>query len=276
MQHIKYINKIKNLNFEDLKDRHLNQKISITKLAKEIGITRLSLTKLFKINNIEIVNFNNQLKFNNKIFDCINEESAYWLGFLYADGNVDSFKNDIELSLKLSDFSHLEKFKNFLKTPKIVKLNYNRCRLIITDKYLKNKLIQLGCYPKKSLNLKFPTIDQFDFKFINHFMRGYFDGDGSIWSKNDKLYFSLLGTKEFLESFLNNIPNLKYKKLYKDKRHLYNTYFISFSGKKANLIFNFIYKDSNIYLDRKFAVYNSNIINYERAKTKNAEMQTSC
>lgn len=42
------------------------------------------------------------------------EEKAYWLGFLYADGAVSKNTNTIELSLKSSDISHLEKYKSSL------------------------------------------------------------------------------------------------------------------------------------------------------------------
>lgn len=42
------------------------------------------------------------------------EEKAYWLGFLYADGNISKDKNVIELSLKESDIEHLKQYRKFL------------------------------------------------------------------------------------------------------------------------------------------------------------------
>lgn len=43
-----------------------------------------------------------------------NEEKAYWLGFLYADGNVSLKEDKIELSLAEKDLNHIKKFKNFI------------------------------------------------------------------------------------------------------------------------------------------------------------------
>lgn len=42
-------------------------------------------------------------------------------------------------------------------------------------------LKQLGCIERKSLILKFPTEEQVPFDLLHHFIRGYFDGDGSIF-----------------------------------------------------------------------------------------------
>ena len=53
---------------------------------------------------------------NENFFDELNEKSAYWLGFLYADGYVSSYENSIGISLKSEDINHLEKFKNFLNS----------------------------------------------------------------------------------------------------------------------------------------------------------------
>lgn len=41
-------------------------------------------------------------------------------------------------------------------------------------------LIKQGCIPNKSLVLTFPNKHQVPENLINHFIRGYFDGDGSI------------------------------------------------------------------------------------------------
>ena len=43
-----------------------------------------------------------------------------------------------------------------------------------------NDLIKQGCVPNKSLILTFPNKHQVPENLINHFIRGYFDGDGSI------------------------------------------------------------------------------------------------
>ena len=73
-------------------------------------------------------------KYNRDFFEVIDTpEKAYWLGFLYADGSVSSKRNDVEISLKGFDIEHLYKFKKFVKSKKLPKLDiqnkYNRCRI---------------------------------------------------------------------------------------------------------------------------------------------------
>lgn len=41
-------------------------------------------------------------------------------------------------------------------------------------------LIKLGCVEHKTFLIKFPTIEQVPFEFLNSFILGYQDGDGSI------------------------------------------------------------------------------------------------
>ena len=50
----------------------------------------------------------------NKFSKISSEESAYWLGFLYADGCM-SEDSRIGVMLKSSDKHHLEKLKDFLE-----------------------------------------------------------------------------------------------------------------------------------------------------------------
>ena len=58
---------------------------------------------------------------------------------------------------------------------------------MVNSPHLINTLISYGCTPKKSLTLKFPDISIFkNMDLIRHFIRGYFDGDGSVFISNEK------------------------------------------------------------------------------------------
>ena len=85
------------------------------------------------------------------------EEKAYWLGFLYADGNVSNHENKIELILAEKDVGHLEKFKRFLNIKN--KICYREAtkayRISFRSEKCKQDLIDKGCIPNKSLILKF-------------------------------------------------------------------------------------------------------------------------
>jgi hypothetical protein len=55
------------------------------------------------------------IEYNRHIFDEIdNEEKAYWLGFIVADGYLNSDRNMLRIKLGNKDKNHLEKFINFL------------------------------------------------------------------------------------------------------------------------------------------------------------------
>ena len=61
-------------------------------------------------------------------------------------------------------------------------------------------LNKLGCKPNKSLILEFPKEEYFTSPdLIRHFIRGYWDGDGSLGIYNNINYASVIGTKAFVE-----------------------------------------------------------------------------
>lgn len=261
--------KYDNINWENLAKEYLETGISLTKMSQKYEIGRWTLTDRFKKLGINIVNKQNELKFDNTVFDSIDdEEKAYWLGFIFADGYISSTNNAFEISLKGSDKKHLDKFNKFMKHRdknhvKLGKVNCGeticeRCRWFVSDKHLWNVLNSYGCTPNKSTNLQFPLITIFKYDhLIRHFIRGYFDGDGSFSRYLHKTIVSphieLLGTPEFL-NMVEKYSNI-FGKRGKDKRWKNNTEYINFPLKEGVVFINYIYKDSKIYLDRKYKLY---------------------
>ena len=204
---------------------------------------------------------NNKRPFVNRyIFEKIdNEEKAYWLGFLYADGSVGSTDNRIELGLAEADREHIEKFKQFIGLNN--KISYRpqskSYRYAFKDKIFKEILIKQGCVPKKSLVLDFPTEVQVPDYLIRHFIRGYFDGDGYFCHTKECFEASFIGTENFIIGCLKKLPkslntNLKIKDVHhKDGAKKYGFY--SYNDVKTFL--SFMYDDCNIYLERKYQKY---------------------
>ena len=201
---------------------NLDNNPSLTKIGEKYGIERHSFSRRLKELGITVINHQNKTKFNEHIFDVIDdEEKAYWLGFIFADGYISNSGNKFELSLKVSDMSHLEKFnlfmegnKNKVKINKVTcgKVICERCRWSISNKHLRETLISLGCVPNKSLILKFPDKSIFsDESLIRHFIRGYVDGDGCLsWRNKEHTIpsISILGTEHFLEGCKKYIPSI--------------------------------------------------------------------
>ncbi|MBQ0141034.1 MAG: LAGLIDADG family homing endonuclease, partial [Kurthia sp.] len=246
--------------------------ISLNKISKMFKADRSGLAKKLKEAGIDVVNRHNETKFDENIFDNINtEEKAYWLGFIYADGFISSNSNEFEISLKGSDIDHLQKFNQFMNhtDPNHVKLgtvvlkgkSFSRCRWGVTNKHLWNTLNSYGCVPNKSLVLKFPNLEIFsDPILINHFIRGYFDGDGCLIKVKRKSGIkpssSLLGTFEFL-SKVKEILELQgfdvSKLIFHPEKP--KTYELDIHAKSRYSFLDYLYKGANIYLDRKFQLY---------------------
>lgn len=194
---------------------------------------------------------------NENIFHTIDTEyKAYWLGFLYADGSVNSNDNRIELGLAEKDVDHIYKFKNFIEIDNKVsyRVKTKSYRYSFRNAKIKQDLIKQGCIPKKSLVLKFPTEEQVPNDLIHHFMRGYIDGDGFIINTEKTQGMGFLGTYDFISVAIETF-NLKRNKI-TDMHHKNGAKMYQLYAKKEYLNFlNLLYKDANIYLDRKYKKY---------------------
>lgn len=200
-------------------------------------------------------------------FNVINsEEKAYWLGFIYADGFVNTLEDRIGISLNVKDKNHLEKFKTCINSESPIN-DYEEksgyavgsmySRILITSKQLKQDLIRLGVVENKTNILNFPTYSQVPKKLISHFIRGYMDGDGSITNGNNSYLIKFTGTKEVIEGIQRELnTNVALEERFPERN--VNNYSITIGGNiQVKRILEYIYKDSTIFLDRKYLKYKS-------------------
>lgn len=183
---------------------------SLTKLGEKYGIKRQTLSKYLKDRGIEVINYQNRSRLNEFVFDNLDsEEKFYWLGFLYADGNISKTGNRLEVRLSIKDINHLEKFRKFLNLTTEFRTGvcdgYEFCHLSVRNKHLWETLNSLGCSPCKSLTLLFPKSGIFKHNpiFLLAFIRGYVDGDGclSLYKNSNgsiRTELNVVGTESFL------------------------------------------------------------------------------
>lgn len=243
-----------------------NSGTSIRKMVNITGYSRGFLSKILKVNEIDIRdNTLNSRKYNHmeNYFEKINtEHKAYWLGFMYADGYITN--NSFGFSINNIDIKHAVKFNKSLQADNPIHqykgTGYNKdsitCRTLLTSAKTVNDLISKGCIRNKTLQLKFPKEDVVPKHLIPHFIRGYMDGDGSINYHNRGNYqawqIGFIGQEEFL----NNIKNFFNKSDLKLSTKDNITYQINFTGnKQVKRILNILYHDATIYLDRKYEKY---------------------
>lgn len=227
-----------------------------------------------EIEKIDVRSNHYKYSINSHYFDIVdNEEKAYILGFLYADGNNFPDKCQITMGLEEKDKDILSKMTVCLQYSK--KLTYqdlsnkhdfgydykNMYKLNIYDKHMCQVLDLRGMHPNKSLILEFP-------KWLNpslysHFIRGYFDGDGSVYRRisNNKKAATIVTITSTM-NFCKAISDIcaEYiginSGIYDASCHNGITSVFSISGNNVcEKFLNWIYDDATIYLERKYKRY---------------------
>jgi DNA-binding transcriptional regulator WhiA len=272
----RYAYKTENLT-KELLQKEYNELKSVRKLAKKHNVHHKTMSQI--LNKFDIYFEPKIIRTKNEnIFSEETEKSFYLAGFIAADGNIHHKNNNYHLHIGLykDDLNHLIMMQKLLNSNSNIRTYENNsiidgrtlhstikaftvCSKQIYEDLNKNFLIS----PNKSLTLMFPE-HLSTHPMIHHFIRGYFDGDGSwsirnpnIKNKQSKINicFELLGTKHFIENvnnILHNNLNLPSNKIEQKK----NIYRIRYSGNKlSSTIGDWLYKDAAIYLDRKYQKY---------------------
>lgn len=203
---------------------------------------------------------------NSSYFETIDsQEKAYILGFLYADGSNREVSSKISILLQYRDKEILERILNEMNgTHPIKKVSILQkkgiceySKITICDKYMSRCLAEKGCFENKTNLLRFPTEEQVPSYLLQHFIRGYFDGDGCFYydSKRNKFEISIASSISFVKEMqirLNQILDIPIRNLKFSKVAPY-TGIYRFSGRLQFLKFrDWLYKDATIYLQRKY------------------------
>jgi len=200
--------------------------------------------------------------YNENFFKEWSEEMSYILGYWFADGCIGKYNNSYRFSIGSNDLDIINKIQKCMEsTHKIIKtkqkdsiindrlVHTNKIHntLSITSKIIYNDIINLGGNERKSLTAKFPYIPK---KYIRHFIRGYFDGDGNI-NLGDRKYphICYVGSKYFIDKLILYIGK---PQSYTNKNKIWR---IDYWGIDAKKILDYMYKNSNIHLDRKYNIY---------------------
>lgn len=212
---------------------------------------------------------------NETYFDNIDTPNkAYFLGFLYADGYISRDNHTINMTLQKEDTYILQKFLDEISPDK--KLQYiksqDKFRLVICSKYMCDSLEKAGCYQAKTFTLKFPNLEQ---KMYSHFIRGYFDGDGSLYlntfSKTTQVQLDFVGANDFiigLHNYILTIFDINCKvRIANTKNTIKNVYRLRYGGRLNSVkILSYLYDDKgDFFLTRKYEKFLL-ILNYKKDK----------
>lgn len=215
---------------------------------------------------------------NKNFFKKWTPEMSYVLGFFMADGSLDvNQRGSHYFSIQICDKDLLENIQKALGSnhkisfKKGVGNQNNRYRLQVGSKEMCNDLRNLGVCEKKTYNMKLPDVPN---KYLSHFIRGYFDGDGNVWvglihKKRAKSMMSVQTmftscSKYFLEDLHISLKTQGVLGgcMYCKK----NAFCLKYSIKDSIRIYSLMYRDlcDNLYLGRKKGVFDEFIKNHRK------------
>lgn len=229
----------------------LSHHISITSALKRQGIKQRSAPERNRLYGLDP-----------HVFDVIDtEEKAYWWGFIYADGHVN--KRTVIVSLKVTDDDQLDKLRSFIKSesPIHYKLGncgngnrYAQCHIEFTDRHLAKRLRELGVVSRRPHFNR--VLANLPGHLACHWIRGYFDGDGSISEISDRKQpaIKIVGQMELVEWIRlvlhKNTGSPATGCIYKHTTS--EIYYVNYSGRKRCLgIADFLYKGATVWMERK-------------------------
>jgi intein/homing endonuclease len=158
--------------------------LSLAQVAEKHNVHLNTVFHLFKRHKLPARTYSQaqtKYEFDQYAFDVLTTQGAYWLGFIYADGYLDEKRNILRIILHEKDVIILEEFKIFLNSNHPIH-HYRKKRNIVSIQLVGNhftrSLKRLGVFGKKTHTIQFPYF--IPKEFYSDFIRGYFDGDGSI------------------------------------------------------------------------------------------------
>jgi hypothetical protein len=253
--------------FQKVIDEYSRDAMSVPEVARANNISTQSVYDIVHRYNIPNKRGRNNRKniFNYNYFDNIDsKDKAYFLGWLYSDGNNYPESGTIQLKIKRSDEEILKTFRKYISDENypIVRVKRNigedQSVIVLTNKHTSEQLSSIGVVKRKTFLLTFPDERILPKEFHSHFIRGYFDGDGCISAykgikdKNFNYFFTISGNYNFLDECQNVlIKYLSFKKckLIKNKS-IFN---MCYGGNnQIKSIYTWMYKDcGDLYLKRK-------------------------
>lgn len=253
-----------------------NKGWGLLKSGKDFGLSMPYVRKILDKHNIEKRDFHTSIQVANQIYDRTttqykknkdffnvqSSDMAWLLGFLASDGNVSKKENLIRIELSSVDEEILQKIKQVVSIENPIRIYTNKkgfefAALAWSCKEHKEELSKYGIVPNKTYILTPP--EKLDKKYYIDYIRGYFDGDGTInlnkCAHGNALRWGICSaTKEMLEWIVDvlyeqyNIPKVN---VLRDTSHPNPFYTIVYSTNSTKKIREVLYTENSLFLKRK-------------------------
>jgi hypothetical protein len=220
------------------------------------------------------------MKYKGEFNNIDTEQKAYFLGFMYADGCISSIKRKnssyikYQVQISLIDEQIINEFKKEFPFFNLQLFDFGKYKktwskqfaLRKANKILYDDLLNQGMLERKSgENSQFLKIPNLSKKLIPHFIRGFFDGDGSINIPTKRQNLRrveicssskefLLQIKTILENYNVNCPIFR-KRSENRIKPLYILEWVN--SKDIFSLKDFFYTNATIFLNRKKEKFDS-------------------
>lgn len=241
-----------------------NENYTIKEAAEKLNVYYRTLINHLSKHPEKRTGYKGKKNVDSNYFDIIDtEHKAYWLGFLTADGYL-SNKDTLELTLSEKDVNHIELFKKHLNSEHNIYIKkcslrnkvFKQCRIAFTDHKIATDLRKYGINNNKTFNAYIP-FNYIPNHLLRHYVRGLFDGDGSVYKSGDNRINVTIVCTASIEMGNNLITCLfdnDISSTYSiDKRTKHNLYCININKtREIQRLFKWMYSDATIYLERKY------------------------
>jgi hypothetical protein len=276
----------------DLVRLYHDEGLSLQEIAQKFGVTRPAVHQLLKSHGIETRDRSkarvlalSKGKFEGKstatlhesLFSQWSQPMAYLLGYIFTDGSLVAVRGGYIVTISSTDDEHLEKLAAILgEGVPIRKYKQSKKGFSGTeDRYIHSisftrptmmeDLCKLGLTERKSLTMPFPDVPE---EFLRDFIRGCWDGDGSImlrdrWGHKSLVAVFTTGSLAFVSNMRARLQKYGFGRLtihtqhsdgVKTKNPAYRMMILS---SHAIAFCQFLYDDvpDEFLLARKFLIY---------------------
>jgi hypothetical protein len=253
-----------------------------TDVAKKNGVGRGAVSEIVRARGYKTRSYtgertlvsNRQWDWDYSFFEKRIPIVAYWAGFMMADGSLAVHRGStLALTIQIKDWEHvlslcrdvgistdatyLDKYKEQIG----IHLNYS---------HLPQQMLPWGIVPRKTYNYVEPQIDR---ELLPHYLRGWCDGDGSVYSYGRGARFTISGNLDALNWYAEKLKELGYSgNVNVTLRHAAHDYGFLYIGgaNQVEKVRNLLLVDESFKLERRWNV------SYESKRTTFTHICKNC
>lgn len=258
---------------EDIKKKvlinYLEKQMSLINSGKEFQLSQRQVENILKEFGVkkrtytEAKQLGRKYPCNDSYFKVQNHNMAYILGLIASDGCVSKKENLISIQLQTKDRELLEEIKTETNNSRpindYIRPERNECfsTFRVWSKAWKDDLSHYGIIPEKTFKLTPPNLLMPDY-YIDY-IRGYFDGDGSIYFLKDtnRIFVEIVGTSKILidwirDKLVNNYHIFLNREVVEHKDNGTIIYKIKIGSKEEIYkLYKLFYQNNSLCLKRK-------------------------